>query len=379
MADKKIIKGASRTTKTSKAKAGSASGPLKSKWMIYGANGYSAQLALEKAVASKLKPIVAGRNKDLVEQIAAKYGLEARIFDLSNIDHIAAQLEDVKMVSHCAGPFSATAVPMMKACIQAGTHYTDITGEVAVFDSAQALHAQAEAAGVVLCPGVGFDVIPTDCVAGVLYETMPDATHLILGFAGNASLSQGTAKTSVEALGEGMKIRLNGKMVTVGRGYKMRDIDYGNGVISSSVIPWGDLSTAYWQTKIPNIMVYTAHSGGRLGVYLFPIIKYLLKLKFVQNYAKKKIEQSVAGPTQQERDSSDTYVWGEVTNAAGKKTVARLRVPNGYTVTMDGIIMTSRHLMGYNGAGGCLTPAQMLGNRFAEKLPGAGKIELSEV
>ena len=352
--------------------------PIKTQWLIYGANGYSAQLAIEKAVSKGLSPILAGRNKAAIEAIADKHGLQTRIFDLRDIDHVAEQLADVKMVSHCAGPFSATAEQMMRACIKAATHYTDITGEISVFDTAQALSHEAAQAGVILCPGVGFDVIPTDCVSGALYEEMPDATHLTLAFAGNASLSQGTAKTSVELLGEGMKIRRDGKMVTVGRGYKMRNIDYGDGPIVSSVIPWGDLSTAFYQTKIPNIAVYTQHSGGRLGVYLFPLVKYFLKMKFVQNIAKGKIEKSVAGPTQQERDSSDTLVWGEVSNAAGSTKVARLRVPNGYTVTMDGILITSAYLMGYNGPGGCFTPSQMMGVSLAEKLPGASSIEISD-
>lgn len=360
----------------SKASAKAASGAMKSHWMIYGANGYSAQLAIEKAVAQGLTPILAGRNQAVIEALAARHGLEMRVFDLTDVAQVAAQLADVKLVSNCAGPFSATAEPMMRACIEAGTHYTDITGEIGVFDSAQALDGEAKQAGVVLCPGVGFDVIPTDCMAGYLHEAMPDATHLTLAFAGNMSVSPGTAKTSVEALGEGMKIRVDGKMVSVGRGYKMRQIDYGEGAVLSSVIPWGDLSTAYWQTKIPNISVYTAHSGGRMGVYLFPVVKYLLKLKVLQNFAKKKIEKSVTGPTEAERNKSDTLVWGEVQNASGKTMSASLRVPNGYTVTRDGILMTAKYLTGYNGDGGCLTPAQMLGHTLAEQLPGAGKITL---
>jgi len=358
----------------SKTSPKAAAGALKSHWMIYGANGYSAQLAIEKAVAQGQSPILAGRNQAAIEALATQHGLEMRVFDLTDVAQVATHLADVKLVSNCAGPFSATAEPMMRACIEAGTHYTDITGEISVFDTAQALDAQAKEAGVVLCPGVGFDVIPTDCMAGYLHDAMPDATHLTLAFAGNMSVSPGTAKTSVEALGEGMKIRVGGKMVSVGRGYKMRQIDYGNGPVLSSVIPWGDLSTAYWQTKIPNIRVYTSHSGGRMGVYLFPVVKYLLKLKFLQNFAKKKIEQSVTGPSQAERDSSDTLVWGEVENASGKTLSATVRVPNGYTVTRDGILMTAKYLTGYNGDGGCLTPAQMLGPELAEQLPGAGKI-----
>jgi hypothetical protein len=55
-------------------------------------------------------------------------------------------------------------------------------------------------AGVVVSPGFGFDVIPTDCVARALAEALPDATHLALGFETLAGMSPGTAKTSVEGL-----------------------------------------------------------------------------------------------------------------------------------------------------------------------------------
>ena len=83
---------------------------------------------------------------------------------------------------------------MMEACIKAGAHYLDITGEISVFELAQSLNSQAENADVVLCPGVGFDVIPTDCVAAALKEALPDATHLALGFDSKTGLSPGTAK-----------------------------------------------------------------------------------------------------------------------------------------------------------------------------------------
>jgi short subunit dehydrogenase-like uncharacterized protein len=346
---------------------------LKSQWMIYGANGYSAQLAAEKAVTQGLTPILAGRNKAVIQAIADRLGLEARIFDLSDIQAVAKQVADVKVVSHCAGPFSATAKAMMQACIEAGTHYTDITGEISVFEMAQEMNEQAARADIVLCPGVGFDVIPTDCMANYLQQAMPDATELNLAFSGNMSMSPGTAKTTVEGLSEGMKVRRDGKLVSVGRGYRMRDIDYGDGAKLSSVIPWGDISTSYWQTKIPNISVYTPHSGGKLGVYLFPVIKTLLKSNFIQNFAKKKIEEKVTGPDLSQRESGMTHVWGEVKNPSGKTIAARITVPNGYTVTMDGILMTAKYLMGYNGDGGCYTPSQIMGSELAEQLPGASK------
>lgn len=166
---------------------------MKSQWMIFGANGYSAQLAIEKAVEQGKTPILAGRNQAEIEALGKKFDLPVRVFDLSSIDKVAEQLADVIVVSHCAGHFSATAEPMMKACIKAGTHYTDITGEGPVFRITQSFYEQAKKAGVVLMSGAGFDVIPTDCLANFLHQQLPDATDLVLGFDGNMALSPGTS------------------------------------------------------------------------------------------------------------------------------------------------------------------------------------------
>ena len=66
-----------------------------------------------------------------------------------------------------------------------------------------------------ICPGVGFDVIPTDCVAACLKQALPDASHLALGFDTGSGLSPGTAKTSVEGLRLGGQVRRDGERVRV--------------------------------------------------------------------------------------------------------------------------------------------------------------------
>lgn len=350
---------------------------MKTQWMIYGANGYSAKLAITKAVQQGLKPILAGRNKAAIEALAAEHGLTSRIFDLASVTNAAQKLSDVKIVSHCAGPFSATAQPMMKACLKAGTHYTDITGEIGVFQLSQSLDKEAKSAGIVLCPGVGFDVIPTDCMANKLKQALPDATHLTMGFEGDTALSPGTAKTAIEAVSDGMKVLRNGKLVSVAPSFEARSIDFGRGNRDASVIPWGDLATAHWQTGIPNISVYTARKTSKVMDMLFPLIQKVMKIAAVQNFARKKIDQKVQGPGEQTREGMDTYVWGEVKNANGKTVTGRIKTPNGYTVTMDGILLTAEFFMAYQGDGGCFTPSQLMGAGLVERLPGAGEFELA--
>ncbi|MGB2993743.1 MAG: saccharopine dehydrogenase NADP-binding domain-containing protein, partial [Paenisporosarcina sp.] len=133
------------------------------KWMIYGANGYTGALIARTAVAQGMKPILAGRRKEEIHTLANELGLESRVFSLNEPDQVTSGLREIDLVLHCAGPFSATSAPMIEGCLEMGSHYLDITGEISVFEHAHELKQakRAEDAGVVLCPGVGFDVIPT--------------------------------------------------------------------------------------------------------------------------------------------------------------------------------------------------------------------------
>ena len=101
---------------------------------------------------------------------------------------------------HIAGPFSATSKPMADACLRTGTHYFDITGEIDVFEALAARDAEATKAGIMLLPGVGFDVVPSDCLAVHLKQRMPDAIDLKISIGGLNALSHGTAKSMVEGV-----------------------------------------------------------------------------------------------------------------------------------------------------------------------------------
>src|SRR4030095_15669704 len=94
-----------------------------------------------------LAPVLAGRSKEAVAALAGELGCESRMFGLGDPARVAANLEGCSVVIHCAGPFSATAAPMIEACIGAGVHYADITGEIEVFEHAWPHDATARAAG----------------------------------------------------------------------------------------------------------------------------------------------------------------------------------------------------------------------------------------
>src|SRR5205085_5515906 len=263
-------------------------------------------LIAREAARRGLKPILAGRSPAKIAPLANALGLEARVFDLGDVAQTAAALEGVSLVLHCAGPFSATSAPMIAACLRAHAHYLDITGEISVFEHAMEQDAMARAAGIVVCPGVGFDVIPTDCLAATLRAALPDATHLALGFDSRSGFSPGTAKTSVEGLAQGGKVRQDGRIISVPLAYKTRRIDFGDGEKLAMTIPWGDVCTAYHTTGIPNIEVYIPGSPGMIAnAKRANFIRPLLGWGPVQNFLKKKAGQ-VKGPDAEKRAKMPT-------------------------------------------------------------------------
>lgn len=347
------------------------------KWMIYGANGYTGELIARDAVKRGLRPVLAGRNRDKVEALARELGLEARVFGLDDDARLLAQVKGLGLVLHCAGPFSATAAPMIEACLRASAHYLDITGEIAVFEHAQSLNERARAAGVVICPGVGFDVVPTDCVAAALKDALPDATHLALGFDSRSSFSPGTAKTSIEGMAQGGKVRRDGRVVSVPLAYRVRRIDFGAGEKLSMTIPWGDISTAYHTTGIPNIEVFIPGSAGMIrGARFANLIRPLLGWSWVQKLLKERIGKTVVGPDEQKRADQGTYVWGEARNARGDRKVARVHTTNVYSLTVHAALSVVGHLLQVRPTGGTYTPAKLLGADLVTKLPGSGALDI---
>lgn len=346
-----------------------------SKWLIYGAYGYTGELIAREAVRRGLTPVLAGRNLQKVKVLAAELGLEMRVFPAEAA--AASQLRDIDILLHCAGPFSETSEPMIEACLKARTHYLDITGEIPVFEHTHAQHGRAVDAGIVLCSGVGFDVIPTDCTALRLKELLPDATRLALGFDSDSGISPGTFKTMIQGLGSGSAVRRGGKLVAVPLGSQQRTIDFGRGSRSAIGIPWGDVATAFYTTGIPDIstwipMAKPAAAAARTSGILRPV----LSAPAVQQTLRKWVEQKVAGPDQERRANAPAYIWGEAVNAAGVRKTARIQTANVYDLTVYGALEVCRRLLEEEHAPGSWTPAKLFGAKLVEELPGSGKFEV---
>ena len=302
--------------------------------LIYGANGYTAELIIQRAFDEGAKPIVAGRSQEKIALIAKRHSLPMRVFALDDPKVVAQNLAGVAVVLNCAGPFSRTAKAMAEGCIKAGVHYLDITGEIEVFEALALLGAKAEAAGVMLMPGSGFDVVPSDCLAAHLKRRLPDATALTLAIQAIGQPSRGTATTMVENLPRGGAIRRGGKLTPVPSAWATRDIDFGKGPVTTISIPWGDVATAWVSTRIPDIQVFmAAPTPLRVMAKVSRYFGWIMGSNFVQGFLKKKIDAGPAGPSAEQRLRGTAHVWGEVTNAAAQTATARLDTIEGYALT----------------------------------------------
>jgi short subunit dehydrogenase-like uncharacterized protein len=341
-------------------------------FLLYGVTGYTAQLMLPLCAKYGLTPIIAGRNAEKVTALAQQYGFDFEIFDLEDTSKLDAALSKVPLVLNCAGPFQHTAKAMMDACLRLGVHYLDITGEISVFEAAAALNDAAQKSNILLMPGTGFDVVPTDCTALLLKEKMPDATHLKLAWTSvGGGISHGTALTMLEGAGEKSAVRKDGKIIAVPLGHKGMEVDFGEIKRFSMTIPWGDVSTAYYTTGIPNIEVYREiHPKVHKKLRWQGLFNWYLRSDFAKSRAKKKILSAPAGPSENRRQKSKMLIWGEVTNAKGEKIETRLTTCEGYTLTAHSALRIAQRVLSGDFKIGFQTPASLYGSGFIGEFSG---------
>ncbi len=339
-------------------------------WMIYGANGYTGRLIAREAHRRGLSPVLAGRGEAVVE-LAQQLGFAHRRIGLDDAAALRAGLDGIDLVLHCAGPFSATAAPMLEACLAVGAHYLDITGEIDVFAHCHAQDARARERGIVVLPGAGFDVVPTDCVAAMLKRELPTATHLVLAFEAGGGPSPGTALTSIEGLGHGGRVRTDGQLRRVPLAWKTRSFERDGLPRTAMTIPWGDVYTAHVSTGIDNIEVYMAVAPATIA-RLRRLRRFgpLLGSAPVQWFLKRGIVRAVRGPSDDARANSVTHVWGEASDGAGAQVNRHLVVPNGYTFTVIAALGIVQHLLHGTDASGYRTPSQLMGPEYVLSLPG---------
>ncbi len=340
-------------------------------FLLYGSYGYTGQLILDLAVQSGLKPLLAGRDEVRLKAQAEKYGLEYRAFDLSNSSAIDMALREVEAVLHCAGPFVLTFRQMAEACLRTRRHYVDISGEIEGFEALAALDEEAKSAGIMLLPGAGFDVVPTDCLAAHLKRRMPSATQLRLYIRTvGAGVSRGTARSGIENMHRGGRIRRDGKIIDVPPVWKTRSTDFGRGPVPTVSIGWGDVSTAYHSTGIPNVETYMAFPRPMVNaLYLTRWFGPLMYSRPMKNLLQSMLNIAPPGPDVQARQRGLALIIGEVSDPSGQVVRSRLQTGEAYSFTAQSAVEVMKRILGLDLKVGFQTPSQAYGADFVLQFP----------
>lgn len=340
-------------------------------FLIYGANGYTGALILEQAVRRGFRPLIAGRSRGPIKDLGARFNLQWRAFSLADSHEMVSALREVPLLLHCAGPFVDTAAPMAQACLETGTHYVDITGEILVIEYLAGLDDRARQVGVLFSPGMGFDVVPGDCIARTLQLELPTATQLSLGFEASVRPSRGTMRSAILRAHQAGLVRQEGELQEIRAGSLSREIDFGGGPRHAVAIPWGDLAAAYHSTGIRNIITYMAAPSALVHLLtLSQLLKPLMARRWIRRQISRIVRLLPSGPDEGQRERGHTRYWGQVQDPKGRAVEARMGAPEAYTLTVEAVLAAATRVLAGEAEPGFNTPAMAFGEDFVTSLPG---------
>jgi short subunit dehydrogenase-like uncharacterized protein len=345
--------------------------------LVYGATGYTAGLLLDFALKQGMRPVLAGRDRARVAACAERLDLNFRIAALTEPSQLSDALRGIRVVLNTAGPFAQTVTPMIRACLQAGVHYLDISGELDALEIAAQHDAAARARGIMILPGVGFDVVPSDCLSAHVWRRAARPDVLRIAISGLELTSPGSSATLIAELGRATRVRSAGQLREIPPGSLTRWFDFGNGSRPCAAVSWGDLTTARYTTGMENVETYfeltpavaAVLQSSRHGSWFF-------RLPGVRETLAQQAKAWAPEPTARERESRRATIVAEIDETDGSKRVSRLLTPEAYTLTAQVGVEVAKRVLRGDVEIGFQTPGRLFGPRF---ILGFDNVRLTDV
>jgi short subunit dehydrogenase-like uncharacterized protein len=179
--------------------------------VIFGATGFTGALTaqyLAKNAPAELKWALAGRNREKLEAVRSKLGVNVDVL-LADVDDAASLqkiAEAARIVVTTVGPYIRYGEPLVAACAEAGTDYLDLTGESEFVDRMYvAYNAKAVETGARIIHCCGFDSIPYDLGVQYTVEQLPKNVPIKVDgmIRAGGKPSGGTLHTAITAFSRG--------------------------------------------------------------------------------------------------------------------------------------------------------------------------------
>lgn len=343
---------------------------MRDRVLVYGGSGFTGRL-LARSAGDQGATFLCGRDEQKLRLASSELGLDFRVAQLSEPEALDRALEDAAVLINAAAPFSVSAPPLIDACIRNKVHYLDVTGEVPIIHLASTRGAEAHRQGVMLMPAVGFDVVPSDCLAAHVLRRSRSPSRLFIGISGLELLTRGSARTIIDQIGEPIWVRRNGGLVQVPAGSLKRSFDYGDGGCESTAVSWADVASAYFTTGVPDITVYfEATPAVRMHEALLKLYGWAVPITPWRELLKATTQWMPEGPTESQRAASRAVIVAEIEDADGAVVRSRMRTPEAYSMTASAASAITKRVIAGDFEPGFQTPARVYGADFSLCLPG---------
>ncbi|HEX2691080.1 MAG TPA: saccharopine dehydrogenase NADP-binding domain-containing protein [Kofleriaceae bacterium] len=325
--------------------------------MIYGAAGYTARLIVHELARRGTPSVIAGRDEAALR--AAAIPGEIRTFGLADPSEIAAGLEGVTVLVNATGRYSTTALPLVRGCLARGIHYLDLAGEVPEHALLLGLADEARAAGVMLLPGVGFGVVPTELAAVEAAQRLgARPARLEIAYETVGGASRGTLETVLRQIHQAGVQRRGGELVAVRPGARRARLAFGAGHTALAITnPWrADLVSAFVSVGSPDIETLASFPATARFLMAWP--------RFTSSWlGRRLVERTIAGapagPSEAERAAGRTRVLVHAVDGARRVAVA-LHGPEAYDFTARTAAAIAARVLAGAAVPGFATPSMVL-------------------
>ena len=353
---------------------------ISSKWMIYGATGYTGKLIAEEAVRRGHHPIIAGRDAEKVSHLAHQMGLEWTAFGINDNETLCRNVEGVDLVLNTASPFAETGSPLMDACISARCHYLDISNEISLLQQAQTRQQRALAQQIAIIPGVGFGTVASNSLASYVCKQVADPVSLEIAISPYvAHKSVGATRSTLETIARGGYVRRNSIVVATPFGAGARMVRFGDGDRCVVPVPSGDLQAAAMATGVANITVYvTSPFSPVLARLVLPYVQKLLSWERLRQRLVRVAEQRILKTTtKSHRDAKEatghSWLWARAANDSGRYAESWLQTGEGYAFTASTAILAVEWVLRSLPTG--VFTAATFGDDFVLQVPGVRRYD----